>query len=168
MAGQDRHLLLLGVITGPTSFDARSWQRRHYSTAYQSGVTVRYVLGNTSKCRFGAEPKALLEKEVLKYQSTFLTVGEEDCRPTAVARKTLAWYRHAAGEAYKWIGKSDDDRHPQPPHRLFQSPHRLASSRSFYVKPLAAPALFRVPPSSHEQANLCRAMCSASSTWRSF
>jgi hypothetical protein len=106
----DGRLLLLGVITAPTSFDARSWQRQHYSRLPVS-VTVQFVLGNMSRCRHSAEPQALLRTEMEKHSRYFVVLTAHDCRPTAVAHKTLAWYRYAASVSlsYRWVGKSDDD-----------------------------------------------------------
>eukprot|EP00308_Calcidiscus_leptoporus_P012717 CAMPEP_0119380304 /NCGR_PEP_ID=MMETSP1334-20130426/56307_1 /TAXON_ID=127549 /ORGANISM="Calcidiscus leptoporus, Strain RCC1130" /LENGTH=426 /DNA_ID=CAMNT_0007400071 /DNA_START=136 /DNA_END=1416 /DNA_ORIENTATION=- len=108
-----RRLLLLGVMTSPTNFNARSWQRRAYSTMSSPDVAVRFVIGNTSRCRFersDTEPKWLLREEMLR-QPDMLSVRAPDCVKQAVATKTLAWYRAAAlmEPASSWVGKCDDD-----------------------------------------------------------
>ena len=112
------HLLVIGVITAPLNFDQRTWQRMHYAPSLGSmpDVAIRYVLGNMSGCGFSMccnrEPLAVVHWELQRY-ADWVRVEAPECSKTSVAHKTLAWYRHAAGDAayalYQWIAKVDDD-----------------------------------------------------------
>ena len=104
-------VVLVGVLSVPTSFERRAWIRHHTRAMVSSpGAHLQFVFGvgcplNRGEADFFAMEKRRHPEDMYTLNTT------SDCVTPFIFHKTLAWYESAVRThpGYAWYGKSDDD-----------------------------------------------------------